>query len=234
MEKTTNTLTAFFLLILVTNSIFAQSVKIGPRITGNFNIYNQDRLTGTWNGIGIGIGGVVDISFSKHLGILTNLTGFDMKNFSNSTTNNNTTTETSLSLAYLTIDPLFKAEFSGFYMLAGFSIGVKLSSSGEVTQSAVGRTPTVQSLSLETNAVKFDIASGIGYNFALTQSLFLGSDFMVYVPITGTYDTPGIGNSTLTLKLGTSIKFRINERSYYEKNNFFNLYLNTISFVMQR
>ncbi len=210
MEKTTNTLTVFFLLILVTNSIFAQSVKIGPRITGNFNIYNQNRLTGTWNGIGIGIGGVVDISFSKHIGILTNLTGFDMKNFSNSTTNNNTTTETSLSLAYLTIDPLFKAEFSGFYMLAGFSLGVKLSSSGERTQSAVGQNPFVQTLSIETNAVKFDIATGTGYNFQLTPNLFLGADFMAYIPITDTFDTPGSGNSTLSLKLGTSIKFRIN------------------------
>lgn len=204
-----NFLTLSFIL-LITALSYGQSVKIGPRITGNLNIYNQDRLTGTWNGIGVGIGGTVDISFGKYLGILTNLTAFDMKNFSNSTTNNNVTTETSLSLAYLSIDPLFKAEFSGFYMLAGFSIGIKLSSSGERTQSAVGQNPVVQSLSLETNAVKFDIATGTGYNFALTPNLFLGADFMAYIPITDTFDTPGAGNSTLSLKLGTSIKFRIN------------------------
>ncbi len=210
MKKNKINLFAPFLLLLISTLTFGQSVKIGPRITGNFNIYNQDRLTGTWNGIGVGIGGTVDISFGKYLGILTNLTGFDMKNFSNSTTNNNVTTETSLSLAYLTIDPLFKAEFSGFYMLFGFSLGVKLSSSGERTQSAVGQNPVVQTLSIETNAVKFDIATGTGYNFQLTPNLFLGADFMAYIPITDTYDIPGAGNSTLSLKLGTSIKFRIN------------------------
>lgn len=205
-----NILTVILLLFITTVS-FAQSVKIGPRLTGNLNIYNQDRLTGTWNGIGIGIGGTVDLTFSKYLGVITNLTAFDMKNFSNSTTNNNVTTETSLSMAYLTIDPLFKAEFSGFYMLAGFSIGIKISSSGERTQSAVGQTPTVQTLTgLETNSVKFDIATGTGYNFALTPDLFLGADFIAYIPITDTFDIPGAGNSTLSLKLGTSIKFRIN------------------------
>ena len=210
MKKSINIISTALILLFISSIITAQSVKIGPRLTGNFNIYNQDRLTGTWNGIGIGIGGVVDISFNKNLGILANLTAFDMKNFSNSTTNNNVTTETSLSLAYLTIDPMFKAEFSGFYMLAGFSLGVKLSSSGERTQSAVGQNPTVQSLTFETNAVKFDLATGLGYNFALTPNLFLGTDFIAYIPITDTYDFPGVGNSTLSLKLGTSIKFRIN------------------------
>jgi hypothetical protein len=33
---------------------------------------------------------------------------------------------------------------------------------------------------------------------------------MVYVPITDTYDIPGSGNSTLSLKLGAALKFRIN------------------------
>jgi hypothetical protein len=192
MKKFVHTIAAVLLMFLITSSISAQSIKIGPRLTGNLNIYNQDGLTGTWNGVGIGIGGVVDISFSKHIGILANVTVFDMKNFSNETTTNRVTTENSLSLAYLTIDPMFKAEFSGFYMVGGASLGIKINSSGERTQSATGQNPQVTTLDFETNSMKFDIATGIGYNFSLSSSMVLGTDFMAYIPLTDTYDFPGM------------------------------------------
>jgi hypothetical protein len=208
MKKVT-VLSSILLIIFLANVTFAQGVKIGPRLTGNLNIYNQDRLTGTWNGVGIGIGGCVDILFSKHIGILTNITAFDMKNFSNSQTNNNATTETSLSLAYLSIDPFFKAEFSGFYLLGGFSVAVKISSSGEQTTTQNGNV-NVQTLNLTTNSVKFDLATGFGYNFDLGSDLYLGSDMIVYIPLTNTFDSPGTSNGTLSIKLGASLKFRIN------------------------
>ncbi|MEJ2613364.1 MAG: hypothetical protein P8Z35_00245 [Ignavibacteriaceae bacterium] len=35
----------FIVLTLGSSSTFAQVVKIGPRITGNFNIYNQQNLS---------------------------------------------------------------------------------------------------------------------------------------------------------------------------------------------
>ncbi len=204
------TITLISLFIFSSAQTLAQGVAIGPRLTGNLNIYNAKGLTGTWNGVGIGIGGVLDLSFSSHLGMLVNLTAFDMKNFSNSITQNNTTQETSLSLSYLTVDPLFKAEFSGFYMAGGPSLGIKLGSSGERTTSATGQTPNVTTLDLETNSIRFDIALGTGYNFKLSPDMLLGADFMAYIPITDTYNFPGQSNSILSLKLGASLKFRIN------------------------
>ncbi|SRR5690554_5807316 len=184
-------------------------VKIGPRLTGNLNIYNQKGLTGTWNGIGIGIGGTVDVSFSRTLGLITNLTFFDMRGFSNSTTANNVTSENSLTLSYISIDPLFKAEFSGFYMVGGPSLGIKISSSGERTQTAAGQAPQVQTLDLDTKSVRFDLAAGTGYNFMLSPGMYLGTDFMVYIPVTDTYNFPGLSNSVLSLKLGASLKFSL-------------------------
>ena len=201
--------TIVLLSFTFSGQVFSQSVKIGPRLTGNLNIYNQKGLTGTWNGIGIGIGGVVDVSFSRTLGMLINLTVFDMKNFSNSQTNNNTTTESSQSLSYISIDPMFKAEFSGFYMVGGPSLGVKINSSGERTQSAAGQNPVVQSNDLDTKSLRFDIAAGTGYNFKLSPDMYMGTDFMVYIPITDTYDFPGLSNSILSLKLGVSLKFQL-------------------------
>jgi hypothetical protein len=209
MKKSLFTFAVSLLLLLASSASLAQRVSIGPRLTGNLNIYNQKGLSGTWNGIGIGIGGTVDIVFSKHIGMLTNLTVFDMKGFSNSTTANNVTTETSLSLSYLTVDPMFKAMFSGFYMVAGPSLGIKLGSSGERTQVAAGQNPATTTLELDTKSVRFDIATGVGYSFVLSPELSLGSDFLIYIPITDTYNFPGLGNSVLSLKLGASVRFSL-------------------------
>ncbi len=208
MKKSLTSL--YFLLIIVFSSAsFAQSVSIGPRLTGNLNIYNQKGLTGTFNGIGIGIGGTVDVSFSQTIGMLVNLTVFDMKNFSNSQTNNNVTTENSLSLSYVTLDALFKAEFSGFYLVGGPSIGIKINSSGEVTQITAGQNPVVQAQNLDTKSIRFDLAFGTGYNFKLSPDMALGADFMAYIPITDTYNFPGLSNSIFSLKLGASLKFKL-------------------------
>ena len=209
MKNTIKRTCMVLLIFMISNAILAQRVEIGPRLTGNLNIYNQDNLTGTWNEVGIGIGGVVDVSFNQTIGLLTNLTFYDVRSFSNTTTTNNVTTETSLSLAYLSIDPLFKAEFSGFYLLGGFSLGIKISSSGEQTQSAINQNPTVRTIDIATNTMRFDIAFGTGYNFQLSPTMALAPDFMVYIPLTDTYDVPGISNSVLTLKLGASLKFSL-------------------------
>jgi hypothetical protein len=197
------------MFFLSANILAQTSVMIGPRVTGNFNIYNQKGLTGTWNGIGVGFGPTVDVTFGKHLGIMVNVTVFDMRNFSNSQTANNVITESAYSLSYLAIDPMFKTEFSGFYMIAGPSLGIKLNSSGEVTQTTTGQAPVIQPQNLETKSIRFDIAVGTGYTFKLSSDMGLGTDFMAYIPVTDTYNFPGLSNSIFTLKLGVALKFKI-------------------------
>jgi hypothetical protein len=200
----------FAFLVFASTTVFAQSVKIGPRISGNYNIYNQQGLTLSFNGIGVGIGGTVDVSFSSHIGIMTNLTAFDMSNFSNSTTNQGQTEENSYSLYFLTLDPMFKAEFSGFYMVAGPSVGIKLGGSGEqtVTQTGGGN-PKVNTLNTNYNSIRFGIAVGTGYNFNLSQGLYMATDIVAGIPLSKTFDAPGLSNSIFTLKLGVALKFSI-------------------------
>lgn len=197
------------LFFMSTNIIAQTTVMIGPRLTGNFNIYNQKGLTGTWNGIGVGFGGTVDVTFGKNIGIMVNLTAFDMRNFSNSQTQGNTTQEQSLTLSYLALDPMFKAEFSGFYMVAGPSLGIKLNSSGETTVTVTGQAPQINPINIETKSLRFDIVVGTGYTFKLSNDMGLGTDFMVYIPLTDTYNTPGISNSIFTMKLGVALKFKV-------------------------
>jgi hypothetical protein len=198
------------LLFAAANTGFAQDVLLGPRLTGNFNIFNKKGLTGTWNGLGIGIGGTVDVSFNKHIGIMGNVTFFDMRNFSYSQSSQNQTVDVSYSLSYISIEPMFKAEFSGFYMVAGPSFGIKINSSGEQTVTTTGNPPNVQTANPDTKAIRFDIAAGTGYTFTLSQnSMYMGTDFMVYIPITDTYNLPGQSNSVFTMKLGVTLKFKI-------------------------
>lgn len=199
----------FSILFFMSANILAQTtVSIGPRVIGNFNIYNEKNILGTWNGLGVGFGPTVDVTFGKHIGIMVNLTAFDMRNFSNSQTQNQVTTDISLTLSYLTLEPMFKAEFSGFYMVAGPSVGIKLNSSGEITQSGNGQN-AVQSINVETKSVRFDIAVGTGYTFKLSSDMGLGTDFLVNIPLTDTYNKPGLSNGIFTMRLGVSLKFKI-------------------------
>jgi hypothetical protein len=197
------------LCIVFSESGFAQRVLIGPRLTGNLNIFNQKGLTGSFNGVGIGIGGTVDASFSRHIGLMVNLIVFDMRNFSNSQTANNVTTDQSLSLSYVTLDPMFKAEFSGFYMVGGPSLGIKINSSGERTDVQAGQAPVTNPMNLDTKSMRFDIALGTGYTFVLSEGMFMGTDFMAHIPLTDTYNFPGIPNSVFSLKLGVTLKFEL-------------------------
>ncbi len=197
------------ILFFMSVNILAQTtVAIGPRVIGNFNIYNEKNILGTWNGIGVGFGPTVDVTFGKRIGLMVNLTAFDMRNFSNSQTQNQVTTDISLTLSYLTLEPMFKVEFSGFYMVAGPSVGIKLNSSGEITQSGNGQN-AVQSINVETKSVRFDIAVGTGYTFKLSSDMGLGTDFIVNIPLTDTYNKPGLSNSIFTMRLGVALKFNI-------------------------
>jgi len=207
--KSIKYLLVFSILFFMSVNILAQTtVAIGPRVIGNFNIYNEKNILGTWNGLGVGFGPTIDVTFGKHIGLMVNLTAFDMRNFSNSQTQNQVTTDISLTLSYLTLEPMFKAEFSGFYMVAGPSVGIKLNSSGEITQSGNGQN-AVQSINVETKSVRFDIAVGTGYTFKLSSDMGLGTDFLVSIPLTDTYNKPGISNGIFTMRLGVSLKFKI-------------------------
>ena len=113
---------------------------------------------------------------------------------------------------YLTIDPMFKAEFSGFYMVLGPSLAIKLAASGDETTSTTGANAqtNVTPLNPTATSIVFDIATGVGYTFALSQnSMYMGTDFMVYIPLSKTFDVPGLSNSAFTMKFGVTLKFKI-------------------------
>jgi hypothetical protein len=194
---------------IFTGNVFAQRIMLGPRVTGNYNTYNQKNFTLSYNGIGIGAGGQLDILFNKTIGIMVNVNAFDMKGISNSTTTNNQTTDNDYSITYTTIEPMFQANFSGFFMTAGPSLGFKLAGSGEQTVSATGVTPQVTALNVPFKSTIFGITLGTGYNIKVSPDMAIGTDFMVNIPLSDTFDFPGTKNTILSLKLGASLKFKI-------------------------
>lgn len=203
----------FIIIFMAAHTSYAQRILLGPRLAGNYNIYNQKNLSASYNGIGISAGGQLDALFNKTVGILVNVTAFDMRDFSNTTTtaqgNVSQTVENSISLSYCTIDPMFQANFSGFYMAAGPSIGFKLNGSGEQTVTQTGAQAQVNPLSLTFKSAIFGIATGLGYNIKLSPDMALGTDFFVNIPLSSTFDTPGTSNSVLSLKIGAALKFKL-------------------------
>lgn len=209
MKSFKNILIVSILFFMCADIIAQTTVMIGPRVTGNFNIYNAKGDSRAWNGIGVGFGPTIDVTFGKRLGIMVNLTAFDMKSFSSTRTSNNITEDWSVGLSYLTIDPMFKVEFSGFYMATGPSLGIKLSASGDYTQTQTGATPYSTTFETEAKTIRFDIAVGTGYTFKLSPDMGLGTDFFVNIPLTNTFNIIGVSNSVLSLKLGVALKFKI-------------------------
>ena len=84
-----------------------------------------------------------------------------------------------------------------------------MNSSGEVTQTATGQTPVVQPNNIETKSTIFNIAAETGYNILIGTNMYLVTSLGVYIPVTDTYNTPGVSNSILSLKLGAALKFRL-------------------------
>jgi hypothetical protein len=89
-------------------------------------------------------------------------------------------------------------------------VGIKLGGSGEqtVTQTGGGN-PKVNTLNTNYNSIRFGIAVGTGYNFNLSQGLYMATDIVAGIPLSKTFDAPGLSNSIFTLKLGVALKFSI-------------------------
>jgi hypothetical protein len=125
-------------LLVVTMPVQAQfEFKLGP-VTGlNFNIASGSDVTQTTNGFGFLIGAKMDMNFSSHIGLLTNVVFYDGRGLNSSTEGTangiNYTVESDYSIAYFTIEPLFKVRIprTMFYFFAGPSVGFNIASTYE-------------------------------------------------------------------------------------------------------
>lgn len=170
-------------------------LSIGPHTGMNFNIHTGSDLEKSGTGFGFVIGGTVDMSFNRTIGLVTNLQFYD--NRSGSTTDETSknyrdnagnpvvstvTADNSYSLAYFMVEPLFKLSLpnSGFYFVAGPSFGFNVEGSYENevkesfppgytnndnTQKAKG--------SIKDLLARFELKFGAGYNIPVGPGIDL-------------------------------------------------------------
>jgi len=137
-----------FLSFLIPCSVLAQfKMSLGPTLGMNYNLHTGSDIE-SGSGIGLIIGGQVDMSFTPTIGLVTNMQFYDNRSGSTETEGSNqyqdnqgnivTSTisdENDVSLAYFMIEPLLKINLpgSGMYFNVGPAVGFNVEGSFERT-----------------------------------------------------------------------------------------------------
>lgn len=211
------TLYAFALVISVvvlTAPAGAQfSMKVGP-ITGmNFNIGTGSDVPETMTGIGLVFGGEADMSFSPTVGMITRLIFYDNMSGSYSEMINdglpNHTRDLSASVAYFTIDALFKLQLknSNFYFFAGPSFGINVEGSYEVTEKATGYQDYKAKGSMQDMSARFAIKAGAGYDISIARNLELTPNASFAFGLTKVQSN--VSSRIMNIFAGATLKFHV-------------------------
>lgn len=188
MKKFSTALVVSLVLVFASfSSSYGQfKLKLGPSLGLNYNIHTGSDLSQTGTGFGIVLGGQVDMDFTPTIGLITNVQFYDNRSGSTTVSGSNqyydnygnpvsssVSTETSASLAYFMIEPLFKYKLprSPIFLFAGPAIGFNVESSYDNTTSETFPAPyqsnnatTHQKGSFQNMLVRFALKVGGGYN----------------------------------------------------------------------
>jgi hypothetical protein len=159
------------LLILCAAAGFGQfKMSIGPNVGLGWNSHSITGAVNSVNGFGFVAGAQVDLAFSKEIGLIVNLQAYDNRHGKESEPFNNGTLETNVSVAYFTIEPLFKFTIpeTDFFLFAGPTIGFNTSANVDQTYTPNGGGQAQNgSGTLQNMNTQFDIKGGAGYNIPL-------------------------------------------------------------------
>lgn len=198
-------------LFLSSNQSYAQfGMKVGPSVGLNLNVASGDLTQDTYTGLGILLGGQIDMSFTPVIGLITNVNFYDNKSVSNSVTENNVTTDDAISLGYFEIQPLFKLSVpnSGFYFFAGPGVGFNIEATEKVTQTVGNNAPQTGKGTLKNLGTRFELKAGSGMNIHLSSLVDLAPEFSFAYGLTDVFST---GNSwkVMSFNLSAVIKFNV-------------------------
>lgn len=232
MRKTTAFLfLAFLILFFSSNKDFAQfRLSLGPATGLNFNLHTGSDLDETGTGFGLVIGGSVDMEFTNTIGLVTNLQFYDNRSGSstdestqnlNDGTPVNVSEESSIGLAYLMIEPLFKLSLpnSGFYFVMGPSLGFNIEGSIEQTntftltqgqtwqETGTNKLTRESKGSLDDLLVRFELKLGAGYDIPVGTSISLFPQVTFGYGITKVQED--VSWRILTVQALFGVKFRL-------------------------
>jgi Outer membrane protein beta-barrel domain len=222
---------SLFMLVLIlffasTQDSDAQfRLKLGPYTGMNFNLGTGSDLTETATGFTFFFGSQVDMSFTRTLGLLTQVQFYDGRGIGYSQTGGTAklitgglglqnlgqgTLDTDFSLAYFMIQPLLKLTLpaSSFYFVFGPSIGFNISASVREQYTINGqKTYDSKSVSIKELNVRFELTGGAGYDIPLSQLMVLTPQFTFGFGITTVQSD--VSARILTFQLGTALKFNL-------------------------
>jgi hypothetical protein len=211
--------TLFSFLLFSSQGLSQFRLKLGPNTGMNFNIATGSDVPESATGFGFFIGGSVDMEFTPTIGIIANMQFYDNRSVSSEEegTFQGTayTVETSTSLAYFMIEPLFKLSLpgSGFYFVMGPCIGFNVEGSIESNLSSANNQltfqdgSTKQKATLRNTLVRFELKVGSGFDFVLSPLITLAPQVTFGYGITKVVEN--VESRVLTIQLNTAVKFRL-------------------------
>ncbi len=230
MKKTfTFLFLASILFLLPSNHGFGQlKLKLVPQTGLNFNLHTGSDIE-SGSGLGMVIGGGVDMQFTKTIGMIANLQFYDNRSGSISQTGSRQdrdpqgnpvtatlTADNSISLAYFMIEPLFKMSLqnSDFYFVAGPCVGFNVEGSTEQTLTTTYPPPYTASNKKETSKstlketlVRFELKIGAGYDIWLSKNIALTPQLTFGYGITKV--VKDVSWRILTIQLLTGVKISV-------------------------
>lgn len=220
MKKTfTYLLLASTIFLLASNSSFAQfRLKLGPNLGMNYNIGTGSDVQETMTGIGMVLGGTVDMGFTPTIGLITNVQFYDNRSGGTSTESSVQgiayTIDDDRSLAYFMIEPLFKLTLpsSSFYFVAGPVFGFNVQGSYDIritsqnNQVTFNDGSTKATGSIKDLLVRFGLKFGSGYDFKI-GSIYLTPQLAFEYGLTNIVSD--VKARILTIQLTTAVKFAL-------------------------
>jgi len=197
-------------LLFLSGQTFGQfHLKAGPVLGLNVNIASGDLTTDTYSGLGMLLGGQVDMSFTPMIGLISNVYFYDNKSISNSITQGNTDFTEDVSLAYLMIEPLFKLSIpmSGFYFFAGPGIGFNIQATDEQTQTVGNNNPQTDKFTLKNLATRFALKIGSGFDIPAGGLVDIAPEVSFTYGLTNVF-SKGASWKILTINFSGIVKFK--------------------------
>lgn len=197
-------------LLFLSGQTFGQfHLKAGPVLGLNVNIASGDLTTDTYSGLGMLLGGQVDMSFTPMIGLITNLYFYDNKSISNSITQGNVDFTEDVSLAYLMIEPLFKLSIpmSGFYFFAGPGVGFNIQASDEQTETIGNNNPQTNKSTLKNLATRFALKIGSGFDISTGPLVDIAPEVSFTYGLTDVF-SKGASWKILTINFSGIVKFK--------------------------
>ncbi len=205
------------ILLSLTSAINGQfRMSVGPELGFNFNLHNGADIDEGGSGFGIGLGGIVDMTFDsrRSIGIITGLSFYNNRSGSISELASqngvNYSLDYDVSIAYFEIISMFKYKIptSGIYFVFGPQIGFKMSAQLTTKISVVGGQQIQKTKqSIKNTNTRFELRTGAGWDFVISPLITITPQLTFGFGITDVIED--VDYNIHTFDLSVTCKFNV-------------------------